>query len=99
MKIPLSAPDVQEEEIESVAAVLRSPHLSLGPKLEEFEHAIAGYVGAGNAIGAPIRPRATPADLPPRRRARRRSVPGSTEASFGATWASSIWRRAGRRCD
>ena len=51
MKIPLSAPDVQEEEIESVAAVLRSAHLSLGPKLEEFEHAIAAYVGAGNAIG------------------------------------------------
>jgi len=51
MKIPLSAPDVQEEEIEAVADVLRTPHLSMGPKLEEFEHAIAGYVGAENAIG------------------------------------------------
>lgn len=51
MKIPLSAPDVQEEEIEMATAVLRTPHLSLGPKLEEFEHAIARYIGTENAIG------------------------------------------------
>jgi len=51
MKIPLSAPDVQEEEIEMVTGVLRTPQLSLGPKLEEFEHAIAGYSGTENAIG------------------------------------------------
>jgi perosamine synthetase len=51
MKIPLSAPDVREEEIEMVAAVLRTPQLSLGPKLEEFEQAIAGYIGVENAIG------------------------------------------------
>jgi perosamine synthetase len=51
MKIPLSAPDVQEEEIQLVAGVLRTPHLSLGPKLEEFEHTIAAYIGAENAIG------------------------------------------------
>ena len=51
MRIPLSAPDVQEEEIAAVAAVLRTPHLSLGPKLEEFERNIARYIGAGNAIG------------------------------------------------
>jgi len=51
MKIPLSAPDVEEKEIEAVAGVLRTPHLSIGPKLEEFEHAIAAYVGTENAIG------------------------------------------------
>lgn len=51
MKIPLSAPDVQEEEIEMVAAVLRTRQLSLGPKLEQFEQAIAGYIGIENAIG------------------------------------------------
>jgi perosamine synthetase len=51
MKIPLSAPDVEENEIEAVAGVLRTPHLSIGPKLEEFEHAIAAYVGTENAIG------------------------------------------------
>jgi len=51
MKIPLSAPDIQEEDIEAVAGVLRTPRLSMGPKLEEFEHAIARYVGVENGIG------------------------------------------------
>jgi perosamine synthetase len=51
MNIPLSAPDIEEQDIAAVAGVLRTPRLSLGPKLEEFEHAIASYVGAGHAIG------------------------------------------------
>jgi perosamine synthetase len=50
MRIPLSAPDIRETDIEAVTGVLRSPHLSLGPKLEEFEHAIAEYAGTTNAI-------------------------------------------------
>lgn len=50
MKIPLSAPDITEEEIEAVAAVLRTPRLSLGPRLEEFEHAMAQYIGAPHAV-------------------------------------------------
>ncbi len=45
MRIPLSAPDITEEDIAAVVAVLRTPRLSLGPKLEEFEEAAAGYVG------------------------------------------------------
>ena len=52
MKIPLSAPDVSLTDVEAVAEVLRSSRLSLGPKLEEFEHAIAVYNGSPNAIGA-----------------------------------------------
>jgi dTDP-4-amino-4,6-dideoxygalactose transaminase len=51
MKIPLSAPDVSLAEVEAVAEVLRSSRLSLGPKLEEFEHAIAVYNDAPYAIG------------------------------------------------
>src|SRR6266852_8729526 len=50
MKIPLSAPDVTEAEIEAVSAVLRTSRLSLGPKLEEFEEAMARYIGTSNAI-------------------------------------------------
>ncbi|WP_353068377.1 DegT/DnrJ/EryC1/StrS family aminotransferase [Tunturibacter empetritectus] len=50
MKIPLSAPDITEPEIAAVAAVLRSPHLSLGPKLAEFESAISHYTGVPHAI-------------------------------------------------
>jgi dTDP-4-amino-4,6-dideoxygalactose transaminase len=51
MTIPLSAPDIHEEDIEAVTAVLRTPHLSLGPKLDEFESSLASYVGASYAIG------------------------------------------------
>jgi perosamine synthetase len=51
MKIPLSAPDISAAEIEAVVGVLRSSRLSLGPKLEEFEHAIAVYTGSPHAVG------------------------------------------------
>jgi perosamine synthetase len=50
MKIPLSAPDITEPEIEAVAAVLRSPYLSLGPKLSEFESAMSRFTGVPYAI-------------------------------------------------
>ena len=50
MRIPLSAPDIHESDIEAVFRVLRSPQLSLGPKLEEFESSIASYIGAPDAV-------------------------------------------------
>lgn len=49
-EIPLSGPDITDAEIDAVVAVLRSPRLSLGPRLEEFEHAMAAYIGAPHAI-------------------------------------------------
>jgi len=51
MNIPLSAPDITDAEIAAVTAVLRTSRLSLGPRLEEFEHAMAQYIGAPNAVG------------------------------------------------
>jgi perosamine synthetase len=51
MKIPLSAPDITDAEIEAVTAVLRTGRLSLGPKLEEFEQAMAQYIGVPHAVG------------------------------------------------
>jgi perosamine synthetase len=51
MKIPLSAPDISAAEIEAVVEVLRTSRLSLGPKLEEFERAIAIYTGSAHAVG------------------------------------------------
>ncbi len=50
MQIHLSRPDITEEEIEAVCEVLRSPNLSLGPKLPEFEAAFADYIGAKRAV-------------------------------------------------
>jgi perosamine synthetase len=50
MKIPLSAPDITEAEIEAVTSVLRTSRLSLGPKLDEFENALAKYVGVSEAV-------------------------------------------------
>ncbi len=48
--IPLSAPDVTEEDIAAVSAVLRTPRLSLGPKMEEFEAAVASFIGVPYGI-------------------------------------------------
>ncbi len=50
MRIPLCRPDITEKEIESVAQVLRSGDLSLGPKLGEFEDAFARYLGRQRAV-------------------------------------------------
>jgi perosamine synthetase len=50
IRIPLSSPDITEKDIEAVNAVLRTPSLSLGPKVREFEQAISAYVNAANAI-------------------------------------------------
>ncbi len=51
MRIHLCRPDITEKEIEAVSAVLRTPDLSLGPRLVEFEEALAGYIGRKRAVG------------------------------------------------
>jgi len=50
MKIPLSRPDITENERDKVLEVLNTPHLSFGPKLEEFERKFAVYVGSKHAV-------------------------------------------------
>lgn len=50
MKIPLSAPDIREREMEYVGSVMNSNHLSMGPWLDRFEHQFAQYVGTKHAI-------------------------------------------------
>ena len=50
MRVYLSRPDITEKEIEAVCAVLRSPNLSLGPKLAEFEDAFTQYIGLKRAV-------------------------------------------------
>jgi perosamine synthetase len=50
MLIPLSAPDIDEDDIAAVVEVLRSSRLSLGPVMVEFEREFAEYVGAPDAV-------------------------------------------------
>ncbi|MEI9974166.1 MAG: DegT/DnrJ/EryC1/StrS family aminotransferase [Ignavibacteriota bacterium] len=50
MTIPLSAPDIVEADIAAVVEVLRTPRISLGPKLEEFEDTFARYIGVPYAV-------------------------------------------------
>jgi perosamine synthetase len=50
MRIPLSAPDITEADISAVTAVLRTPRLSLGPQMEDFEQSLAHYIGTSHAV-------------------------------------------------
>lgn len=48
--LPLARPDITDRERERVLEVLRTPDLSLGPRLPEFEEKFAAYVGAKYAV-------------------------------------------------
>ncbi len=48
--IPLSSPDITDAEIDAVVDVLRTRHLSLGPKIPEFENAFRRYLGVEEAV-------------------------------------------------
>ena len=48
--ISLSGPDITDAEIDAVTAVLRTPQLSLGPRLPEFESAFCSRLGVRHAI-------------------------------------------------
>ena len=49
--LPFSPPAIGEEEIAEVTATLRTPWISTGPKVAEFESAFADFVGADSALG------------------------------------------------
>ncbi|MFO0874478.1 MAG: DegT/DnrJ/EryC1/StrS aminotransferase family protein [Phycisphaerales bacterium] len=48
--IPLSKPDILDEDVLEVAEVLRSGRLTLGPKLDQFERLVAWRAGRPYAI-------------------------------------------------
>jgi perosamine synthetase len=50
MHVPLSKPDIGEQEISNVVEVLRSGRLSLGPRVPEFEEKFSAYVGRKYAV-------------------------------------------------
>lgn len=49
-EVSLSSPDISETEIAAVVNVLRTPRLSLGPKVPEFEQAFCRRLGCKHAI-------------------------------------------------
>ncbi|MBN2560645.1 MAG: DegT/DnrJ/EryC1/StrS family aminotransferase [Phycisphaerae bacterium] len=50
MRIKLSGPDITQSEIDAVTEVLRSGWLSLGPRVPEFEEAVARFVGVKHGL-------------------------------------------------
>lgn len=48
--IPLSRPDISEDDIAAVVEVLRGSQLSLGPRLPAFEKQMAEHVGVTHAV-------------------------------------------------
>jgi len=50
LKVPFFRPDIRDDEIDEVAAVLRSGWLTTGPRAERFEKDFAAAVGARHAV-------------------------------------------------
>ncbi len=48
--IPLSRPDLTKADRDAVAKVLRTPTLSLGPRVPEFEERLARWMGVKHAV-------------------------------------------------
>ncbi|MGQ9667902.1 MAG: DegT/DnrJ/EryC1/StrS family aminotransferase [Anaerolineae bacterium] len=46
MRVPMSSPDVNDDDRQAVLEVLQTPYLSLGPRLAAFEASAAEYVGS-----------------------------------------------------
>ena len=49
--IPMSSPDITDAERQAVAAVLQTPNLSMGSRINAFESAFQDYTGCEHAIG------------------------------------------------
>jgi perosamine synthetase len=50
VQIPMSRPAIDEADVAAVLAVLRTPALSMGPRLREFEATLAAYTGTAEAV-------------------------------------------------
>ncbi len=51
MKIRMSSPDLTDADRQAVLDVVKTPNLSMGPKIEAFERAFCEFTGAKYAIG------------------------------------------------
>lgn len=50
MQVPLSAPWINQDDIEAVLSVLQTSTLSIGPRVEAFERAVADMVGVRHGL-------------------------------------------------
>lgn len=50
MQVPMSSPDLGEAEVSAVLDVLRTPVLSIGPRVDQFERTMAGIAGRRHGI-------------------------------------------------
>ncbi|MGH9512028.1 MAG: DegT/DnrJ/EryC1/StrS family aminotransferase [Terriglobales bacterium] len=50
LRIPLAKPEITEADRDAVLGVLRTPYLSIGPKLLEFEHCVSAYMRSPFAV-------------------------------------------------
>ncbi len=51
LRIPMSSPDISDAEIQAVVETLRTPTLSIGPRLDAFERAVATVAGVTWGVG------------------------------------------------
>jgi len=49
--VPMSSPDISNAEREAVAAVMRTPNLSMGKEIQGFENAVREIIGCQYALG------------------------------------------------
>jgi len=49
--VPMSSPDLSDADRQAVFEVLHTNYLSMGPKIESFEKAVADYAGVKYALG------------------------------------------------
>ncbi len=50
MQVPLSQPSINQDDIDAVLAVMKTPTLSIGPQVRAFEEAVAAYTGVAEAV-------------------------------------------------
>ena len=53
--LPFARPDIDEDSIAAVAAVLRSGQLASGPKVLTLEAELAAYIGGANPLVGALR--------------------------------------------
>ena len=49
--VSMSSPDLTQAEYRAISQVLQTSTLSLGPQLEDFERALAAFIGASHGVG------------------------------------------------